>query len=80
MKKLQWQCRRGTQELEQLLIRYLEREYLNATPAEQQDFQQLLDLEDSQLLELFFTEIDSDLGGLNYLIEKIRHCASNYGQ
>lgn len=53
--KLKWQCRRGTQELDKLLIHYLENSYANAPLAEQQEFQQLLKLEDSELLHLFFT-------------------------
>lgn len=53
--KLKWQCRRGTQELDKLLIHYLENSYANAPLTEQQEFQQLLKLEDSELLHLFFT-------------------------
>lgn len=74
--KLKWQCRRGTQELDSLLICYLENNYVTAPLAEQQHFQQLLDLEDSELLRLFFTEYDENQRGLNYLIEKIRHSAT----
>jgi succinate dehydrogenase flavin-adding protein (antitoxin of CptAB toxin-antitoxin module) len=59
--------------LDQLFTGYLEKNYLTANSAEQQHFQQLLDLEDSELLQLFFTQQDSDQRGLNDLIEKIRH-------
>lgn len=78
--KLKWQCRRGTQELDKLLLSYLEKDYAAAPVTEQQHFQQLLDLEDNELLQLFFSAELSNQGELNYLIEKIRHCASNYGQ
>ena len=74
--KLKWQCRRGTQELDKLLLSYVETEYLNAAPAEQQQFQVLIDLEDNELLQLFFTESDSEQRGLNHLIEKIRLSAT----
>lgn len=73
--KLKWQCRRGTQELDKLLLNYLAHNYLTAPLAEQQRFQQLLDLEDSELLQLFFTAPSLDKGDLNYLIEKIRRSA-----
>ena len=74
--KLKWQCRRGTQELDKLLLSYLERDYSNALLTEQQHFQQLLDLEDSELLQLFFSEHITSQRELNYLVEKIRYCAT----
>lgn len=74
--KLKWQCRRGTQELDKLLLSYLEKNYANAPPVEQQHFQQLLDLEDNELLQLFFSAELSNQGELNYLIEKIRSSAN----
>jgi antitoxin CptB len=49
---LQWRCRRGTLELDVLLSRYLARCYDGASAAEQQQFQQLLALEDSDLQHL----------------------------
>lgn len=74
--KLKWQCRRGTQELDKLLLNYLEQNYLNAPLVEQQHFQQLLDLEDNELLQLFFSEHNENQRDLNYLVEKIRRNAS----
>ncbi len=74
--KLKWQCRRGTQELDKLLLSYLESDYANAPLAEQQQFQQLLDLEDSELLQLFFSASNQNHRGLNYLVEKIRRRAN----
>lgn len=47
--KLLWQCRRGTAELDALLLRYLETEYLRAEPAEQARFVELLTWEDDRL-------------------------------
>lgn len=47
-----WRCRRGSLELDVLLSRYLARCYDNAAADEQQQFQQLLHLEDSDLLHL----------------------------
>lgn len=48
--KLQWQCRRGTVELDLILSRYLHNGYALASPTTQQRFQQLLQLEDDLLL------------------------------
>lgn len=48
--KLRWQCRRGTRELDLLLTNYLETSYINASPADQRRFLDILDLEDSVLM------------------------------
>jgi antitoxin CptB len=50
--KLRYRCRRGMKELDVVLIRYLERHYDAASPAEQRVFAQLLDLQDPQLYGL----------------------------
>jgi antitoxin CptB len=49
--KLKWQCRRGTKELDFLLNRYLETEYLLASDKEKALFVELLQLEDDRLIE-----------------------------
>ena len=48
--QLYWQCRRGSLELDLLLERYLENQYLQATESERQQFVELLKLEDDDLL------------------------------
>ncbi|BBL58389.1 succinate dehydrogenase assembly factor 2 [Methylomonas koyamae] len=50
LNKLRWRCRRGTLELDLLLLRYLERAYLSATSEQQQAFLRILDLEDTELM------------------------------
>ena len=51
--RLRQMCRRGTLELDILLVRWLEH-YWSAAPAEQQqNFLNLLDLEDDQLQSMF---------------------------
>jgi antitoxin CptB len=52
LKKLAWQCRRGTKELDAILQNYLQTQYLQANPSEQQQFLALLQLEDDELIEL----------------------------
>ena len=46
---LRWRCRRGMRELDQLLLRWLERDWPQATDAERGVFRQLLDCEDDTL-------------------------------
>jgi antitoxin CptB len=42
IKQLRWRCRRGTLELDLILLRYLDNHYLAADKAEQMAFQPLL--------------------------------------
>ena len=52
-KRLRWRCRRGMRELDQLLLRYLERRWPQAGEAERGLFLQLLDREDDTLWRWF---------------------------
>lgn len=70
--KLKWQCRRGTQELDRLLLRYLDCGYPQASWSEQQQFSQLLALPDDQLLQLFFLPSQVEPHEFAALIVKIQ--------
>lgn len=50
LSKLRWQCRRGMRELDELLSRYLDREYAGADPVERLAFRSLLALPDPDLV------------------------------
>lgn len=56
LKQLRWQCRRGTLELDLILVRYLEQHYSDASLQQQQAFKALLNLEDSELLRYVLGE------------------------
>ncbi len=47
--RLRWQCRRGMSELDELLMRYLETRYTDASDAEKSAFQSVLALSDPEL-------------------------------
>lgn len=49
IKQLRWRCRRGTQELDRLLLAYLDNQYPFSTTSQQQSFHDFLTLEDSDL-------------------------------
>jgi antitoxin CptB len=49
--KLQWQCRRGTKELDLMLLDYLETRYPAASMEEKARFVELLKLDDAELLQ-----------------------------
>jgi antitoxin CptB len=48
--RLKWQCRRGTKELDLLLMDYLENQYHKADAGQKKRFAELLNLEDADLL------------------------------
>ncbi len=48
-KRLRWQCRRGMKELDQLLMRYLDRQYVAASENDKAAFHALLELSDPEL-------------------------------
>ncbi len=47
--KLRWRCRRGMQELDILLARYVEERFAGAAPDEQEAFRRLLESPDTLL-------------------------------
>lgn len=78
MGRLRWRCRRGMRELDRLLGGWLEREYRDATAAEQQGFRDLLDLQDPELYGYFLGRLQPDCRERAALIERIAraaHCA-----
>lgn len=72
MKRLRWQCRRGTKELDAVLCAFLERDYATSSRAEQSLFGELLALEDNFLIAYFFADRLPENEGLKQLVQKIR--------
>ena len=70
--RLQWQCRRGTKELDWLLQRYLETGYLLATDEEKALFVELLELEDDELVGVLMGDLAVEAEEMKALVEKIK--------
>ena len=70
--KLRWQCRRGTKELDFLLLRYLDNRYALADTQEQALFVELLALEDDELIAVLLGDLDVEAAGMKGLVGKIR--------
>jgi len=66
--KLRWRCRRGSKELDLLLLRYLENGYPRADAREQQRFAELLQMDDYQLSKLLLNFGESD-NPLDFLLK-----------
>jgi antitoxin CptB len=72
LSRLRWRCRRGMRELDQLLLRYLERCWPQASDAHRGDFLRLLECEDDRLWRwLLGREAPTD-DALRALVERIR--------
>jgi len=69
--KLKWRCRRGVVELDILLLRYLENDYLRADRDEQAQFVELLTWEDDELLSVLVGGKTPAARGFDTLIDKI---------
>ena len=72
IKRLRWQCRRGTKELDAVLCTFLDRDYAAASRADQNLFGELLALEDNFLIAYFFADRLPEKEGLKQLVKKIR--------
>ena len=49
--RLRWACRRGMLELDFLLQRFFDKEYLQLSPAAQKNFEELLSCNDQELFD-----------------------------
>lgn len=72
IKQLRWRCRRGTLELDLILLHYLDNRYLVADKAEQLAFQQVLNLEDVALIRYLMTDEQPTHQGLLTVINHLR--------
>jgi antitoxin CptB len=71
LNKLRWRCRRGTKELDLLLLKYLDNDYQLADATEQQAFMQLLALEDDKLLKYCLGKAAADDAELARVVRKL---------
>jgi antitoxin CptB len=53
LRRLRWRCRRGMRELDQLLTRWLDREWATSSESQRGVFLRLLDCEDDRLWRWF---------------------------
>jgi antitoxin CptB len=72
VRKLRWRCRRGMRELDDLLVRWLERGWPSASEADRGAFLQLLDSEDDRLWRWFLGHEVAPDAALDALVRHIR--------
>jgi antitoxin CptB len=72
LRKLRWRCRRGMRELDQLLDRWLDREWRQSPTAQRAVFLRLLSAEDDTLWRWFLGHESSDDVEIAALVDRIR--------
>ena len=70
--KLRWQCRRGTKELDYLLLRYVDLGYALADDEEKALFIDFLAQEDDQLIGILLGELIVETTAMKVLVGKVR--------
>lgn len=68
---LRWRCRRGMRELDLLLLRYLDRDYPSARPAERQAFVTLLSCQDPDILALLTGRTMAEDPALAHVVQRL---------
>lgn len=71
LQRLRWRCRRGMRELDQLMLRYLDRRWPEADADERAVFERLLGCEDDLLWRWCMGYARSDDAELDALIRRI---------
>ena len=72
LKRLRWRCRRGMRELDQLLTRWLDREWTAASDSQREVFLRLLDSEDDRLWRWFLGHEIAPDAALDALVQQLR--------
>jgi len=71
IRRLRWRCRRGMRELDQLMLRYLDRRWTEADAEERADFERLLACEDDGLWRWFMGRDKPEDPALERLVQRI---------
>ena len=72
LKRLRWRCRRGMRELDQLLVRWLDREWERSSEEDRDVFLRLLDCEDDRLWRWFLGHETAPDAALESIVQRIR--------
>lgn len=72
LRRLRWRCRRGMRELDQLMLRYLDRAWPTDSDVDRAVFLQLLDTEDDKLWRWFMGYEAAEDVQIASLLQRIR--------
>ncbi|HUO94839.1 MAG TPA: succinate dehydrogenase assembly factor 2 [Steroidobacteraceae bacterium] len=71
--RLRWRCRRGMQELDMLLARYLDKRWATAPEEERAAFRALLELPDPELADLCLRGSVTAVSAITRIVAEITH-------
>lgn len=77
LRRLRWRCRRGMRELDQLLTRWLDHRWIQASEADRGAFLRLLDCEDDRLWAWFLGHERPADAEIDALVRDIRESPSD---
>lgn len=72
LRRLRWKCRRGMRELDQLLTRYLDRDWRQSSDEQRGVFLQLLETEDDKLWHWVMGHESPTDAALDTLVQHLR--------
>ena len=73
--RLRWRCRRGMKELDLVMLGYLERHYDQASAAEREAFEALIEIQDPQLYAYVTGKDAPPEGPMRHVVECLRRAA-----
>jgi antitoxin CptB len=70
--RLRWRCRRGMRELDELLVRYLDEEYPQASRSERDAFARIIELQDPEIFGYLLGRAVPHEASLAHVVARIR--------
>ena len=71
LSRIKWRCRRGTKEIDFLLLSYFDKKYINADVEDQKSFLRLLEFQDPILIDFFANPKEVKDPGVQQIISEI---------
>ncbi len=75
LSRLRWQCRRGMLELDEFLLSFLDKQFINLSDEKKQIFEKILKFPDNELLEYLLDKTQASDTDVADVIQQIRHSA-----
>ena len=71
LKRILWKCRRGTKELDELLCGFVRGQFFLLSEGEKELFDNLLDYEDTNLMDWFYHQVNPQDQGVKQIVSRI---------
>ena len=71
LSQVRWHCRRGMRELDVLLMRYVDSDYMDTNPEYQKAFETLLILQDPEILDLLTGRVVAEDASLRDVVQRL---------